>query len=166
MPADRRGPSVIGLLAAFTGAVLFLAAGDVISLPDTMFGAPRWIVALFALGFFFGGGYAVSLALPVRWMRRALGGAAALAFLTAAALLMTWLAVTGGGARRAHPPARAGSLVFGPEVGVRLALRHSPRRDRARRVGRRRALARAASAALTLRAGGCYNPTVAPERLA
>lgn len=117
MPDDRRGPLVIGILTAFTGAVLFLAAGDVIALPDRTFGAPRWLVALFALGLFFGGGYAVSLALPVAWMRRALGGASALAFLTAGALLMTWLAVTGGGARRAHPPARAGSLVFGPEVG-------------------------------------------------
>ena len=117
MPDDRRGPFIIGLLAAFTGAVLFLAAGDVIPLPDRMFGSPRWIVALFALGVFFGGGYGVSLALPVLWMRRALGGATALAFLTADAFLMTWLAVTGGGSRRAHPPARAGSVVLGPEVG-------------------------------------------------
>jgi len=118
MPDDRRGPFVIGLLTAFTGAVLFLAAGDVIPLPDRTFGGPRWMVALFALGLFFGGGYAVSLALPVSWMRRALGGATALAFLTAGALLMTWLAVTGGGSRHAHPPARPGSLVFGPEVGA------------------------------------------------
>ena len=117
MPDDRRGPVVIGLLTAFTGAVLFLAAGDVIILPDRTFGGPRWIVALFALGVFFGGGYAVSLALPVLWMRRVLGGATALAFLTAIAFLMTWLAVTGGGSRRAHPPARSGSLLFGPEVG-------------------------------------------------
>jgi len=117
MPDDRRGPFVIGLLTAFTGAVLFLAAGDVIPLPDRTFGGPRSMVALFALGLFFGGGYAVSLALPVSWMRRALGGATALAFLTAGALLMTWLAVTGGGSRHAHPPARPGSLVFGPEVG-------------------------------------------------
>lgn len=116
MPDDRRGPIVIGLLTAFTGAVLFLAAGDVISLPDRTFGGPRWVVALFALGFVFGGGYAVSLALPVPWMRRVLGGATALAFLTAGALLFTWLAVTGG-PRRAHPPVRPGSLVFGPEVG-------------------------------------------------
>jgi hypothetical protein len=116
MPSDRRGPLVIGLLTAFTGAVLFLAAGDVIPLPDRTFGAPRWLVALFALGFFFGGGYAVSLALPVAWMRRALGGAAALYFLTAGALLFTWLAVTGG-PRRPLPPARPGSLVLGPEVG-------------------------------------------------
>jgi len=117
MADDRRGPLVIGLLTAFTGAILFLAAGDVIPLPDQTFGAPRWLVALFALGLFFGGAYAVSLALPVAWMRRALGGASALAFLTAAALLMTWLALTGGGRRVAGVPARPGALVLGPDVG-------------------------------------------------
>jgi len=117
MADDRRGPLVIGLLTAFTGAILFLAAGDVIPLPDQTFGAPRWLVALFALGLFFGGAYAVSLALPVAWMRRALGGASALAFLTAAALLMTWLALTGGGRRLAGAPARPGALVLGPDVG-------------------------------------------------
>src|SRR5262249_32806845 len=72
---------------------------------------------LFGLGLFFGGACAFSVALPVLWMRRTLGGASALAFLTAMALFMTWLAVTGGGSGRAHPPARPGSLVFGPEVG-------------------------------------------------
>jgi len=117
MSDDRLGPLVIGVLTAFTGAVLFLAAGDVIVLPDRMFGAPRWLVALFALGLFFGGSYGVSLALPVAWMRRALGGASALAFLTAAALLMTWLAVTGGGQRLAGAPARPGSLVLPAAVG-------------------------------------------------
>ena len=117
MPDDRRGPLVIGLLTAFTGAVLFLAAGDVIVLPDRTFGAPRWLVALFALGLFFGGGYAVSLALPVAWMRRALGGASALAFLTAAALLFTWLAVTGGGPRVTGAPVHPGSLVLPAAVG-------------------------------------------------
>jgi hypothetical protein len=117
MPSDRRGPLVIGLLTAFTGAVLFLAAGDVIPLPDRTFGAPRWLVALFALGIFFGGGYAVSLALPVAWMRRALAGASALTFLTAAALLFTWLAVTGGGPRLAGAPVRPGSLVLPAAVG-------------------------------------------------
>ena len=117
MADDRRGPLVIGLLTAFTGAVLFLVAGDVIAVPDRTFGAPRWLVALFALGLFFGGAYAVSLTLPVAWMRRALGGASALAFLTAAALLMTWLALTGGGRRFAGAPARPGALVFGSDVG-------------------------------------------------
>jgi hypothetical protein len=62
MADDRRGPLVIGALTAITGAVLFLAAGDVIPLPDQTFGGPRWLVALFALGFFFGGGYALGLA--------------------------------------------------------------------------------------------------------
>ena len=46
-----------------------------------------------------------------------LGGASALAFLTAAALLMTWLALTGGGRRLAGVPARPGALVLGPDVG-------------------------------------------------
>jgi hypothetical protein len=117
MPDERQGPLVIGTLTAFMGAVLFLAAGDVIALPDTTFGAPRWLVALFGLGFFLGGCYAVSLALPVLWMPRVLGGAAGLAFLTGAALLFTWLAVTGGGARRLPAPSRPGSLVLPAEVG-------------------------------------------------
>jgi hypothetical protein len=117
MADARRGPLVIGALTAFTGAVLFLAAGDVIPLPDKTFGAPRWLVAFFGLGFFFGGCYIVSLALPVMWMRRVLGGAAGLAFLTGGALLFTWLAITGGGSRRPPAPPRPGSLVFGPEVG-------------------------------------------------
>ena len=95
MPDDRRGPFVIGLLTAFTGAVLFLAAGDVIPLPDRTFGGPRWMVALFALGLFFGGGYAVSLALPVSWMRRALGGATALAFQSTREALREWVAAKG-----------------------------------------------------------------------
>ena len=117
MSDDRRGPLVIGALTVFTGAVLFLAAGDVISLPDKTFGAPRWVVAVFALGFFFGGCYAVSLALPTPRMRRILGGAAGLALLSGGALLLTWLALTGGGARRAAAPVRPGSLVLGPDVG-------------------------------------------------
>jgi hypothetical protein len=117
MADDRQGPLVIGALTAFTGAVLFLAAGDVIPLPDKTFGGPRWLVALFGLGFFFGGGYAVALALPAPWMRRVLGGTAALSFLTAVALLMTWLAVTGGGSRRPPAPARPGSFVLSADVG-------------------------------------------------
>ena len=55
MSDDRRGPFVVGALTVFTGAVLFLAAGDVIPLPDRTFGGPRWLVALLALGIFFGG---------------------------------------------------------------------------------------------------------------
>ncbi|MGH7345153.1 MAG: hypothetical protein ACREK4_09590 [Candidatus Rokuibacteriota bacterium] len=116
MADDRRGPLVIGVLTAVTGAVLFLAAGDVIPLPDTSFGAPRWLVAFFALGLFFGGGYAVSLALPTPRMRQALGGAAGLAFLTASALLFTWLAVTGGGRRSSVSP-HPDTLVLPAEVG-------------------------------------------------
>jgi hypothetical protein len=50
-------------------------------------------------------------------MRRALGGASALAFLTAAALLFTWLAVTGGGPRLAGAPVRPRSLVLPAAVG-------------------------------------------------
>jgi hypothetical protein len=117
MADDRRGPLVIGALTAITGAALFLAAGDVIPLPDETFGAPRWLVALFGLGFFFGGCYVTSLALPTPWMRQALGGAAGLVFLTGAALLFTWLALTGGGARRSPVAANPDGLVLSPEVG-------------------------------------------------
>jgi hypothetical protein len=115
MPDDRHGPLVVGALTAITGGVLFLAAGRVIALPDEMFGSPRWLVALFALGLFLGGCYAMSLAMPTPSMTRVLGGSCGLAFLTAAALLFTWLALTGGGPRR-HPSARAGSLVLPADV--------------------------------------------------
>ena len=60
MPDDRRGPLVIGVLAAATGGALFLAAGDVLPVPDKTFGAPRWLAAILGLGFFFGGSYIVS----------------------------------------------------------------------------------------------------------
>ena len=118
MSDDRRGPVVIGALTVLAGSALFLAAGDVLPVPDETFGAPRWVVAVFALGFFFGGGYALSLALPTPRMRQILGGAAGLALVTGGALLFTWLALTGGGARRAPAPVRPGSLVLGPDVGA------------------------------------------------
>jgi hypothetical protein len=111
MSDDRWGPLVIGALTVITGAALFLAAGDVIPLPDRTFGAPRRVVAVF------GGCYAVSLALPTPRMRQVLGGAAGLALISGGALLFTWLALTGGGARRAPAPIRPGSLVLGPDVG-------------------------------------------------
>ena len=121
MSDDRRGPVVIGALTVLAGSALFLAAGDVLPVPDETFGAPRWVVAVFALGFFFGGGYAVSLALPTPRMRQILGGAAGLALVTGGALLFTWLALTGGGARQAPAPVRPGSLVLGPDVGAFVA---------------------------------------------
>jgi hypothetical protein len=94
MPDDRRGPLVIGALTAATGSVLFLAAGDVLLVPDTTFGAPRWLAAVLGLGVFFGGSYMVSLVLPTPWTRRLLGAAAILSFVTMGALLMTWKALT------------------------------------------------------------------------
>ncbi len=82
MPGDRRGPLVVGALTVVMGAVLFLAAGNVIPQADEKFGAPRWTVAIFGLAFFFAGWYVVSLALPTPRMRPALGSAAGLAFVT------------------------------------------------------------------------------------
>jgi hypothetical protein len=117
MVESRQGPLVIGVLTAITGGVLFLAAGDVLPVADKTFGAPRWLVSLFALGVFFGGGYLVALALPTPRMRRVLGGAAALAFLSMAASLMTWLAITGGGPTLPPMPPRPGSLVLSPDIG-------------------------------------------------
>jgi hypothetical protein len=117
MVESRQGPLVIGVLTAITGGVLFLAAGDVLPVADKTFGAPRWLVSLFALGVFFGGGYLVALALPTPRMRRVLGGAAALAFLSMAASLMTWLAITGGGPTLLPMPPRPGSLVLSPDIG-------------------------------------------------
>jgi len=118
MADDRRGPLVIGVLTAATGGLLFLAAGDVVPVPDRTFGAPRWLVSVFALGFFFGGAYLVACLLPASRMRRVLGGASALAFLSAVALLMTWMALTGGGPALDRPvAARPGSIAFSPAVG-------------------------------------------------
>ena len=118
MADDRRGPLVIGVLTALTGGLLFLAAGDVVPVPDKTFGAPRWLVALFALGFFFGGAYLLASVLPTPRMRRVLGGASALAFLSAVALLMTWMALTGGAPALERPiAARPGSIAFSPAVG-------------------------------------------------
>jgi hypothetical protein len=83
MPDDRRGPLVIGALAAAAGAMVFLAAGDVLPVPpDKTFGAPRWLAAVLGLGFFFGGSYIVSLVLPTPWMGRLLGAATILTFVT------------------------------------------------------------------------------------
>jgi hypothetical protein len=78
MSDDRRGPLVIGALAVIAGAALFLAAGDVLPVPDKTFGAPRRLVAVFALSFFFGGCYIVAFGLPTPRMRQLLGGAAGL----------------------------------------------------------------------------------------
>jgi hypothetical protein len=117
MADSRQGPLVIGVLTAITGGVLFLAAGDVLPVEDKTFGAPRWLVSLFALGVFFGGFYLLALVLPTPRMRRVLGGAAVLAFLSTVAVLMTWLAITGGGPSRPPMPARPGALVLPPEIG-------------------------------------------------
>ncbi|PYM93631.1 MAG: hypothetical protein DME04_10625 [Candidatus Rokuibacteriota bacterium] len=97
MPDDRRGPLVVGALTVATGAVLFLAAGDVLPVPDKTFGAPRWLAALLGLGVFFSGSYIVSLVLPTPWTRRLLGAAALLTFVTMGALLLTWHALAAGG---------------------------------------------------------------------
>ena len=96
MPDDRRGPLVIGALAVAAGAVVFLAAGNVLPVPDKTFGAPRRLAAMLGLGFFFGGSYIVSLVLPTPWMGRLLGAATILTFVTMGALLMTWQALTAG----------------------------------------------------------------------
>ena len=112
MPDDRRGPLVIGALAAAAGAMVFLAAGDVLPVPDKTFGAPRWLAAVLGLGFFFGGSYIVSLVLPTPWMGRLLGAATILTFVTMGALLMTWQALTGGGAGRSFVSSGTGSFVL------------------------------------------------------
>src|SRR2546428_633056 len=72
MADDRRGPFAIGALAVATGAVLFLAAGDVLTVPDKTFGAPRWLAAMLGVGGFFGGSYIRSLVLAPPWDRRLL----------------------------------------------------------------------------------------------
>ena len=96
----RRGLLVVGALTVVMGAVLFFAATGVIPQPDAKFGAPRWVVALFGLAFFFAGFYVVSLCLPAPVTGRVLAAATTLTFLTGSAILVTWLAWTGGGGGR------------------------------------------------------------------
>lgn len=101
MADDRRGPLVIGILTVVTGAVLYLATADILSVPDRTFGAPRWVVAGLALGLVFGGFYALSLRLPTPVTGRVLAAATALTLLTTGGVFMTWLAL--GGARGRAP---------------------------------------------------------------
>ena len=95
-PPSRRGTLVVGLLMVVAGTTIFLAAANIIPQPDEKFGAPRWMVALFGLAFFFAGWYLLSLLLPAPITRRALANACGLTLITGGAVFMTWLAWTGG----------------------------------------------------------------------
>ncbi|HKB23673.1 MAG TPA: hypothetical protein VKG64_01360 [Methylomirabilota bacterium] len=112
MADDRRAPVVIGILTVVTGAVLYLATADILSVPERTFGAPRWIVAGFALGLVFGGFYALSLRLPTPVTGRVLAAATALTFLTTGGVFMTWLALGGGARGRAPVPLGPLSLLL------------------------------------------------------
>ena len=100
-PPSRRVTLVVGLLMVVAGTAIFLAAANIIPQPDEKFGAPRWMVALSGLAFFFAGWYIVSIGLPAPRMGQVLAGATTLTFLTSMALILTWLARTGGEAGRA-----------------------------------------------------------------
>jgi hypothetical protein len=91
-----RATLAIGLLCVVAGAFIVLVATDVIPQPDEKFHAPRWMVAVFGLAFFFAGWYVLSLLLPTPMMRQAFATAAALCLLTGGAVFLTWLALTGG----------------------------------------------------------------------
>ena len=95
-PPSRRVTLAIGLLVVVMGTAIFLAAADIIPQPDEKFGAPRWMVALFGLTFFFAGWYVLSLPLPAPITRQALAYACGLTFITGGAVFTTWLAWTGG----------------------------------------------------------------------
>jgi len=95
-PPGRRVTLVFGLLMVVAGTMIFLAAANIIPQPDEKFGAPRWMVALFGLAFFFAGWYLLSLLLPAPITRRALANACGLTLITGGAVFMTWLAWTGG----------------------------------------------------------------------
>ena len=90
-----RATLAIGLLCVVAGAFIVLVAGDVIPQPDETFGAPRWMVAVFGLAFFFVGWYVLSLLLPTPMMRQVFATAAALCLLTGGAVFLTWLALGG-----------------------------------------------------------------------
>jgi hypothetical protein len=96
-----RATLAMGLLCVAAGAFIFLVAGDVIPRPDEKFHAPRWMVAVFGLAFFFAGWYLLSLLLPTPMMRQVLATATALCLLTGGAIFLTWLAWTGGDGGRA-----------------------------------------------------------------
>jgi hypothetical protein len=91
-----RAMLAIGLLCVAAGSFIVLVAGDVIPQPDEKFHAPRWMVAVFGLAFFFAGWYVLSLLLPTPMMRQVFATAAALCLLTGGAVFLTWLAWTGG----------------------------------------------------------------------
>jgi hypothetical protein len=97
-PPSPRVTLVVGLLAVVAGTVIFLAAANVIPQPDEKFHAPRWMVAIFGLAFFFAGWYVLSLLLPAPGMGQVLATATALTLITGGALFLTWLAWTGGDA--------------------------------------------------------------------
>ena len=90
-----RATLAMGLLCVAAGAFIFLVATDVIPQPDEKFHAPRWMVAVFGLAFFFAGWYLLSLLLPTPMMRQVLATATALTLLTGGAVFLTWLALGG-----------------------------------------------------------------------
>ena len=92
----RGGTLLVGLLCVVAGSFIVLVAADVIPQPDEKFHAPRWMVAVFGLAFFFAGWYVLSLLLPTPVMRQVVATAAALALVTGGAVFLTWLAWTGG----------------------------------------------------------------------
>lgn len=87
---------MVGLLVVVMGTMIFLAAANIIPQPDEKFGAPRWIVALFGLMFFFAGWYILSLLLPAPITRQVLANACGLTLITGGSVFTTWLAWTGG----------------------------------------------------------------------
>lgn len=125
MANDRRGPLAVGILSVVMGAALFLAAADIIPQPDEKFGAPRWMVAGIALAFCFAGFYVLSLVLATPVTRRVLATVTSLTFVSAAAILVTWLAWTGGGGGRTTVLIGPFSLLLpaGAARGVEPALR-------------------------------------------
>ena len=95
-PPSRAGTLVAGLLVVTAGTVIYLVAANIIPQPDEKFGAPRWLVALFGLSFFFAGWCILSLFLPAPRTGRLLATAAGLSLVTGGAVFLTWLAWTGG----------------------------------------------------------------------
>lgn len=95
-PPGRRSTLVVGLFVVLMGMMIFLAAANILTQPDEKFGAPRWMVALFGLAFFFAGWYLLSLLLPAPITRQVLANACGLSLITGGAVFLTWLAWTGG----------------------------------------------------------------------
>ena len=83
--------TLYGLAMLLGGLVLFCAAVGLVSVSDSTFNAPRWLVALVGLLIAGAGGYLFALPSTTLEQRAALGAVLALAFFTIMGVCFTWV---------------------------------------------------------------------------